>query len=662
MIDPPPEPPLALYAGNLAGPGSQDGDLSVATFDGPYGMAIDSVGNIFVSDVTHHTIRKISVSGQVSTVAGTPDVVGSADGSAGAATFKYPTGIALDSAGNIFVADTTNCTIRKITPAGIVTTFAGTAGVSGSADGTGSAASFGCPHGLAIDRADNLYVVDRGNHTIRKVSPAGVVTTFAGTAGVAGSTDASGPDASFSWPSGITIDSAGVLYVSDTGNGTIRKITPAGVVSTFVGTPNGWGAADGIGAAATFREPNGLALDSAGNLFVADSYNNIIRRITPAGVVSTLAGTALAYGHADGIAGDAVFFTPQGVAGDASGNVYVADQHNSSIRKITPAGAVSTWAGKPVVAGDDDSSEGEARFNLPRGIAGDAAGNVYVADTANNTIRKITPDRAVSTLAGKAGVPGSADGAADAARFYYPTGVAADGDGNVYVADETTMSIRKIAPDGTVSTLAGAGLAGSADGSGNAARFNRPHAVAVDGAGNLYVADMNNHTIRRITPAGLVSTFAGTAGVAGSADGSGAAASFNHPSGVAVDGAGNVYVADTDNSTIRKITPAGVVSTLAGTAGVSGSADGNGAAAGFDHPGGVAVDTLGNVYVADTNNHLVRRITTSGSVSTVVGTRGLAGFAAGPLPGMLARPLGVALIGSSLYILSNNGVAVARLP
>ena len=250
---------------------------------------------------------------------------------------------------------------------------------------------------------------------------------------------------------------------------------------------------------------------------------------------------------------------------------------------------VSTLAG---AAGSPGSADGPgARFAYPRGVAVDAAGTVYVADTNNSTIRKITPAGVVSTLAGTAASNGSADGTGAGARFNNPFGVAVDAAGAVYVADTNNSTIRKITPAGVVTTLAGtAGSGGSADGTGAAARFNVPIGVAVDAAGTVYVADTNNNTIRKITPAGAVSTLAGTAGSFGSADGTGASARFAYPRGVAVDAAGAVYVADEGNSTIRKIMPAGAVSTLAGTAASIGSADGTGAAARFRNPAGVAVD------------------------------------------------------------------------
>jgi hypothetical protein len=433
------------------------------------------------------------------------------------------------------------------------------------------------------------------------------------------------------------------------------------VVTTLAGTAGTFGSTDATGAAARFNFPSGVATDSAGNVYVADSRNHTIRKITPAGVVSTLAGSAGSAGSADGGV-VARFSFPGGVATDGGGNVYVADSRNHTIRKITLAGVVTTLAGTAGASGSTDATGAAARFNFPSGVATDSAGNVYVADSRNHTIRKITPAGVVTTLAGTAGASGSTDATGAAARFNLPSGAATDSAGNVYVADTYNYTIRKITPAGVVTTLAGtAGASGSTDATGAAARFNYPFGVATDSAGNVYVGDSSNHTIRKITPAGVVSTLAGSAGSAGSADG-GVVARFSFPTEVATDSAGNVYVADSDNGTIRKITPAGVVTTLAGTAGASGSTDATGAAARFHFPYGVATDTTGNVYVADSNNGTIRKITPAGVVSTVVGVAGQASFTPGALPGRLGFPLGVALSGTSLYIALFNGVAVVQNP
>ncbi len=276
-------------------------------------------------------------------------------------------------------------------------------------------------------------------------------------------------------------------------------------------------------------------------------------------------------GNVDGTGSAARFYNPEGVAVETNGNVYVADTQNHTIRKITPAGVVTTLAGSPGQPGSADGTNSAARFHNPTSVAVDNAGNVFVADTSNNTIRKVTPAGSVTTLAGNAGKPGSADGTGGAARFYNPTGVAVETNGNVLVADNYT--VRKITLAGVVTTLAT--LAGStaqpgvADGT-NSARLDSPCGVAVDGTSTIYVLDYGNFTIRKFTPAGALTTLAGSAGQYGTNDGTGNAARFFLPRGVAADGAGNVHLADTQNHTIRKITPAGVVTTLAGSSGPSG--------------------------------------------------------------------------------------------
>ncbi len=464
------------------------------------------------------------------------------------------------------------------------------------------------PSGVAVDTAGNIYVADYGNQTIRKVTPAGVVTTLAGLAGTPGTNDGTGSAARFNTPTGVGVDSAGNVYVADAYNYTVRKVTPAGVVTTLAGLARTSGTNDGTGNAARFFWPSGLAVDTAGNIYVADYLNDTIRKVTPAGLVTTLAGLAGTSGTNDGTGSAARFTNPVGVAVDTNGNVYVADSNNCTIRKMTPAGVVTTLAGRAGVAGSADGTNSAAGFYCPNGVAVDTAGNVYVADTYNYTIRKVTPAGVVTTLAGLAGSGGSADGTGSAARFGGPYGVAADSPGNVYVADSGNDTIRKVTPAGVVTTLAGlAGRSGSADGTGSAARFNTPTGVAVDSAGNVYVADAYNYTVRKVTPAGVVTTLAGLAGSSGTNDGTGNAARFDYPNSVAVDSAGNVYVAESDVNTIRRVTPGGVVTTLAGLPFREGSADGTGSAARFAYPVGVAADSAGNVYVADDGNNTIRK-------------------------------------------------------
>jgi DNA-binding beta-propeller fold protein YncE len=329
------------------------------------------------TDVTTQDSGESAKTAKVSTIAG--GELGFADGIGSAAKFHGLSGIASDAASNLYVADTLNHRIRKITPAGEVSTFAG--GEEGFADGVGSDARFNKPSGIAIDALGNLYVADRDNHRIRKITPAGEVSTFAG--GEEGFVDGVGGDAKFSRPTSIVIDAAGNFYAADTMNHSIRKITPAGEVSTFAGGEEGF--ADGIGSAARFCRPIGIASDAAGNLYVADFGNHRIRKITSAGKVSTLAGGER--GFAGGVGSAAKFHYPSGIAIDAAGNLCVADSRNHRIRKITPAGEVSTLAGSE--EGFADGAGGDAKFYVPGGIASDAAGNLYVTDSGNRRIRKI---------------------------------------------------------------------------------------------------------------------------------------------------------------------------------------------------------------------------------------------------------------------------------
>ena len=323
------------------------------------------------------------------TMAGTTNQ-GSANGFGSNARFNHPLGVAADAAGNVFVADTENSTIRKITPDGFVSTFAGRAGFFGSTDGAGTNSQFYGPQGIAVDSAGFLYVADTANATIRKISPAGTASTLAGIPGSFNSFDGAGGNAQFFQPEGVAVDGAGNVYIADAWNHTIRKLTPAGVVSTLAGLAGNSGAADGPNSKARFHRPSGLALDSATNLFVADSLNHTIRRITPGGTVSTIAGLAGVWGSADGTNNAARFFQPVGISADAAGNLLVADSGNQTLRKISPLGTnwvVSTVAGSLGTVGSANSTDSAAQFYFPAGLALDAAGFLYVGDSGNHLLR-----------------------------------------------------------------------------------------------------------------------------------------------------------------------------------------------------------------------------------------------------------------------------------
>ncbi|MGE0041478.1 MAG: hypothetical protein AB7H88_10160 [Vicinamibacterales bacterium] len=548
-----------------------------------------------------------------STLAGTPGpVVNSRDGLGTDAQFDAPRGVAADGAGNLFVADTTNNTIRRISRTGEVTTFAGTAGFGAYADGAGVEARFNEPFGLAVDRAGTIYVADASNNAIRRITPEGVVTTLAGGGGP-GTTDGTGRTARLDEPRGVAVDAGGTVYVADYDNHLIRKITPAGVVTTLAGGPDEPGNADGRGAEARFRGPMGITVDRSGVVFVADSGNRAIRRISPDGDVTTLAAPGLS--------------DPRGLVVDDEGTVYVADYRGHSVKVVSAGGRVGNLAGSRS-AGAADGQGVAARFNSPTGIAWGLDG-VYVADTANDTIRAVTLDGAVTTVAGMAGRTTSADGVGPDAVFEDPFSVAADVDGVVYVADSAAHIIRRISADGEVTTYAGSpGQFGSADGTGQEARFYSPFGIAVDRAGTVYVADSYNSTVRRIEPGGVVTTLAGTALTPGDVDGTGADARFDQPFGIAVGPDGNVYVSDATFNTIRRITPDGVVTTVAGRSREHGLVDGVGADARFAVPYGIAIDAAGTIYVVDHGNHAIRAVTPEGVVTTLAGT-GTAGYTDG---------------------------------
>ena len=459
------------------------------------------------------------------------------------------------------------------------TTIAGEAS-NGSADGIGSAAQFFRPGGVTVDTNGNTYVADSFNNTIRKITSAGLVSTIAGFAGDGGNTDGANEHARFSAPAALVLDTAGNIYVADYYNSSIRKITPVGtnwIVSTIAGGT--YGTNDGTGTNAQFSSPSGIAIDSRTNLYLEDFglFSAIIRKISPVGTnwnVTTIAG-----------------FQPTAIACDAAGDLYLGEY--DVLVKAVPFGTnwiVSTLAGSAANSGSLDGTNDSARFYVIDGVAVDSATNIYLADYGNSNVRKVTPagtNWVVSTVAGPAGFEngfgiGFADGTGTNALFYGPTGVALDSADNIYVADTGNNAIRKLTPAGVVRTVAGAmGSTGSVDGSGSAARFRLPGGVTVDKSGNIYVADIYNDTIRQITSEGVVFTLVGLATNSGATDGTGSLARFNQPAALALDSGGNIYVADSGNSTIRKITPSGVSSTIAGSPLDQGYADGTNSGAKF---------------------------------------------------------------------------------
>lgn len=558
--------------------------------------------------------QPLSLSGKVSTLAGMAP--GTLDGAGTAARFNQIYAITTDGT-NLYVADYSDSVIRKVViETGLVTAFAGSARSSGSLDGTGSAARFAHPQGIASD-GTNLFVADSYNDTIRKIVIAtGEVSTLAGSAESFGSADGRGSAARFHYPDGITTDGTN-LFIADNGNCTIRKVVIATAdVTTLAGTAGVCGSADGTGPAARFGVVlGGLATDGT-NLFVADPINDTIRKIVIAsGEVTTFAGAAGIPGFTDGTGSSARFYGTKGITTDGT-SLFVTDAY--AVRKIViSTAAVTTVAGFEFTTGSADGTGTSASFNNPYGITTDGT-SLFVTDVGNYKIRQVViATGAVTTLAG-AGSPGSTDGVGSEARFNGPKGITTDGT-NLFVADAENHTIRKIEiATGAVSTLAGsAGIGGYADGTGSMARFALPSGIATDGT-SLFVADYQSHTIRRVVIAtGEVTTLAGKAWTAGSEDGAGSTARFNHPDRITTDGT-NLFVTDGYNHTIRKVVIAtAVVTTLAGSPGIGDSQDGTGSSASFHYPHGITTDGV-FLFVADGNRAIRKIIIETGEVSTIV--------------------------------------------
>lgn len=646
-----PRPVLELIAGAWGGRGHQNGDLTLAKFAAPYAIASDSAGNLFVGEQRSEgaTLRRIDVAaGLVTTLAGSINGVGAPDGTGAAARFRNIAGIVSDGRGNLFLTDDGASTIRKVVVAtGVVTTLAGTDLYSGSQDGPGSTARFESPKGIAFDGAGNLFVADRDSCTIRKIVIAtGVVTTVAGTTRAFGGEDGIGQAARFSSPWGVAADGTDNLYVTDSDNHTIRRmVISTGAVSTLAGSTGVSGHRDGTGQAAQFNRPQGIAYDGTGNLYVSEANGHTVRKVVIAsGEVTTLAGAPGSSGSLDGKGSEARFSSPLGLAVGKDGELFVADYGNDVLRKLIPTtGVVTLYAGSHPRNGAVDGIGADARFDRPADLVSDGAGNLFVADTGNHTIRKIVvATGAVTTLAGTAGQKGTVDGMGAAARFWELNGMTSDQDGNLYVSDG--HGLRRVRVDtGEVTTLAGDVEAGGRlDGFGRAARFSGPRGVLYDGAGVVFVAEYFSSAIRKVVVAtGEVSTLACSTGIDAGAEG--ADESFINPRGLATDGAGHLFVTEA-RRTVRQVDLAsGRVTTLAGSRSASSvPADGRGESARFRYLHGILSDGAGGLWIVD-NGYLLRRIDiVTREVTTVLGDLEEFGLTLSPLRPVLGGVGGLA--------------------
>ena len=597
----------------------------------PHLAAYDAAGNLYIADYLNHRIRKLLPNGMITTVAGTGISGFSGDGGpARQAMISFPTGVWVDGQGNILLTDDANNRIRRIDRQGIITTVAGngTAGYSGDG-GPALDASFNFPYCVATDRAGNIYIGDQLNNVIRKIDTAGIVSTFAGN-GTAGFSGDGGPanQASLNFPYAVLPDNQGNLYIGDFTNNRVRKVDRNHVITTFAG--NGSTGCVGDGGPATSASIGGARgmLISGGSLLIATGGCGKIRSVDlTTNIIGTLAGSSGGYDGDGKPAGLTKFSGPSSPLLDGQGNLVVVDRGNDRVRMLDPG----THTFKTIAGGfiGDGGPGPQSALNLPLGINFDSAGNLYIADEFDNRVRVVHSDGTISTVAGT-GISGyTGDGGlASNAKLYGPTAVAADRNGNVYIADQFGGILRKVSPNGLIRTSPATGF------------FFELNGMATDSAGNLYGADVAACVVWKITPSGTVSAVAGDA-VSFQCDYNGdnipaGQALLNFPTDVDVDAQGNIYIADSSNSRIRKITRStGIITTIAGNGICGFSGDGGpGTAAMICFPEGVAVDQNGNVYLTDTSNARVRKVDSSGTIQTVAGTGSFAGYNGNGLPAL----------------------------
>jgi uncharacterized protein (TIGR03437 family) len=675
---------VAIFAGNTRVGYSGDGGPAIrAQLNQPMGIAVDTSNDVFIADSLNNVVRLVTPDGIISTIAGNGVAGYAGDGGnatgvdpAASGMLTNPYGIALDKNGNLYIADNGNHAIRIVSTAGVINTFAGNQTYNFGYSGDGSAANLGqldYPTDVAVDSSGNVYIADYGNFVIRQVTTDGLIHTYAGNNTNTFSGDGGAPtSAALFQPFGVAVDSSGNVYVSEYGDSRIRKITTgtSAKISTIAGNGNYGFAGDGSAAtSAQLNYPRGLCVDSSGNIYIADWGNNRIRKIVSGGNISTVAGSGLlSYSGDGGAAATAQLNVPGSVAVDAVGNVYIADTANNVVRQVTK-GVISAFAGTGTAgfAGDGGAAN-KAQLNAPQGVAVDAAGNVYIADSGNYRVRVVGANGNISTFAGS-GTPGSGGdgGAATAATFYLPSAVATDKSGNVYIADYQVSVVRKVASNGIITTVAGNGGTGySGDGGlATAAQLNGPSAIALDPAGNLYIAQLADSRVRVVATNGRISTFAGTGANGYTGEGLPALSSqLSAPGGVAADAIGNVFISVAGNR-IMKVSPDGAMSTLAGTGFPGYAGDGGpSTSAQLNIPSGIALDASGNLYVADSGNNAVRMLSISGYGLSISGVSNGATNRMGPVsPGEIVVIYGSGLGPAQLASmqLDSNGVVTTSL-
>ena len=600
---------MTVVAGNgILGFSGDGGPATSASLNGPYGLAVDSAGNLYIADQYNSRIRKVS-GGTITTVAGGGSSLSSGV-PATSASLYYPAGVAVDSAGNLYIADTGNGLIREVS-GGTITTVAGNGSffTGGGDGGPATRAALSFPQGVAVDLAGNVYIADTNDNTIRKVS-GGTIITLAGNL-IPGFSGDGGPAASavLNGPTALAVDPAGSLYIADTNNNLIRKVSN-GTIATFAGNGNPAFSGDGGSAtSASLFAPAGVAVDAVGNIYIADGTNERVRKVS-SGIIATVAGNgAYSFSGDGGAATSAALNGPTGITLDSAGNLYLVDSFNNRIRKIS-GGTITTVAGNGLASFSGDGGPAtSASLNPVNGVAVDLAGNLYFSDTLNNRIRKVSGGT-ISTVAGNGNQGYSGDGGlATSASLFDPVGLALDSAGNLYIADSGNNVIRKVSGR-TIETVAGSGKCGSfTDGiPATSASLCNPFGVAIDAGGNLYIADTNSSAIRKVSGGILTTVAGGGNSLSLGGEQPATSVSLNFPYAIAVDAAGDLYIADTGNAAIRKVS-GGMITTVAGNGNAGLSGDGGPAVnASLNSPEGVFVDPAGNLYIGDTGNNRIREV------------------------------------------------------
>lgn len=667
---------ISTVAGG-ATPASPTAGVKASVGD-PTRIAVDAAGSVYFSSL--HSVFKVDSAGTMTRVAGNGRVGNLGDGGpATAAQLMFPMGIAIDAAGNVYVADRDASVVRRIGPGGIIQTVAGngTAGYLGDG-GKATAAQLNSPFAVAVN-GSGLYIADTNNAVIRKVAPDGTISTYAGSGTIGYFGDGGqARNAQFNGPEGVALDASGTLYIADTFNGRIRRVGSDGLITTAVGvgTTGIYGGDNGPPANAGLGLPPDVAVDRLGNLYIADFGNSRIRLVANA-VITTVAGTDAGAPIFDGLEALNVRLAgPTGVAVDRNGAFYFVEAGIGSgtglargdhrVWKVSSAGVLTTVAGNGLPNyGGDNGAATAAQLDTPTGVAVDASGNVLISDTLNHRVRKVTRGT-IMTVAGTgaAGFNGEVS-PPGSARLNTPRGLAVDGQGDYFVADTGNNRVREVQPGGNLFGVAGNGNA-SYFGDGTAATrasINQPEGVAVDARGNIYIADTLDNVIREVTADGAINTIAGfgTPGFGGDG-GPAIQAKLNGPRGVAVDTQGNVYVADSGNGRVRKIDGLGNITTL-GDAGIGDFVLAGSAAGPLVDPRGVAVDRAGNVFVTDFGANRVYRIATSGTMTTIAGdgTCCYAGDGGLGTAAQLNHPYGVAVDAAGNVYVADSGNNAVRV-